>query len=187
MRFSANTALLSVIITGIILGNAAFYISRYPAVFSGGLSDEARLMLGCIDQSAFALMDSFREAAHLKHEFEVPAAVKLNWLQTINANAGVQLGSLGDCYDRLLALEERHDTSLMERHIETIIDLYEPIFVGEAVLLSKAIREMAGIVGQTEPLPSSRFPSLYSENFIEKASDAASALSTEISKKVVVR
>jgi hypothetical protein len=125
---------------------------------------------------------------NLKFETEVPAAAKLNWLQTISANASAQLGELGDCYDALLTLDEAIDADgIMEKHIETIIDLYEPIFVGEAVNLSKTIREIVGI--NTPPVSPSpvRVPPVDSTQFIEKASDAVNALSLEIGRKVAVR
>jgi hypothetical protein len=188
MRFSRNIALSLTVITGVIAGNAAFYTERYPAVFAQELSDEARQTLGCIDQSAFALMDSFRDAANLKYETEVPTAAKLNWLETISANASVQLGDLGDCYDELLALDENVDTDgVMEKHIETIIDLYEPIFVGEAVNLSKTIREMVGISSQPLSPSPVRMPAVDSREFIDKAFTAVNSLSAEIGRKVVVR
>lgn len=188
MRFSKNIALSLIVVTGVVLGNVAFYTERYPAVFAGELSDEARETLGCIDYSAFALMDSFRDAANLKYEPEVPPAAKLNWLQTISTNASAQLGELGDCYDELLAVDEELDADrVMEKHIETIIDLYEPIFVGEAVNLSKTIREMVGISSPSVSPSPVRMPAVDSSEFIDKASIAVNALSSEIGRKVAVR
>jgi hypothetical protein len=188
MRFSKNIALSLVVVTGVVLANVAFYTERYPALFTGEMSDKERETLGCIDHSAFALMDHFRDAANLKYETQVPHAAKLNWLQKINADASAELGKLGDCYDELLALDDDLDTDrALKAQIETIIDLYEPIFVGEAVNLSKTIREMVGI--SSPPISPSpvRMPAVDSKEFIDKASNAVNVLSAEIGRKVVVR
>lgn len=188
MRISKNIALSFAVLTGVILGNVAFYTERYPAFFAQPLSDETRVTLGCIDQSAYSLLDNFRDAVNLKYASEVPAAAKLNWLQTISATASADLTDLGDCYEALLEQADDIDADgKMGEQVEAIVELYEPIFVGEAVNLSKAVREMLSV--STPPVTSSfvRMPAVNSDKFIDKAQIAVNALSMEIARKVVVR
>lgn len=188
MRISKNIALSLVVATGVVFGNLAFYTERYPVLFASALTDKERETLGCIDHSAFTLLGHFREAANLKYEEEVPHAAKLGWLQMINTNASAELAHLGDCYDELLTLDDTLDgDGVIKTQVEAIIDIYEPIFVGEAVNLSKTIREMVGINSpQISPSPVPK-PSVDSQDLIYKASHAVNALSAEIGRKVVAR
>lgn len=188
MRISKNIALSLAIVTGVVLGNLAFYTERYPVLFAGGLTDKERETLGCIDHSASSLLVKFQEATNLKYETEVPHAAKLGWLQMINTNASAELAHLGDCYDDLLALDNSLDEDgIIKKQVEAIVELYEPIFVGEAVNLSKTIREMVGINSpQISPSPV-RKPVVDSHDLIDKASRAVNALSAEIGRTVVVR
>jgi hypothetical protein len=188
MRISKDFILSSIVVAAIALGNIAFYTERYPAFFSTKLSDDTRISLGCIDQSAYSLLESFRVAENLKYESEIPAAAKLNWLQTISADASSHLTDLGDCYDELLAEDPEIDADgVIGQQIEVIIELYEPIFVGEAVNLSRAVREMLGISTPIVSPSPVRMPAVNSTEFIEKASVAVNELSVEIARKVVVR
>ena len=181
MRFSKDIALSLVVVAGFVLGNLLLLTERYPDLFSNRLNDKERETLGCIDHSASKLLGHFRDAANLNYEVEIPHAARLGWLQMINTNASVELSHLGDCYEDLLSLDNDLDNDgSMKMQVEIIIELYEPIFVGEAVNLSKTIREMVGVNSpQVSPSPV-RKPVIDSNDLIDKASNAVNALSSKI-------
>jgi hypothetical protein len=168
-------------LTCIVGANIAFWTSRYHGYFSTGPSPETRQALGCIDKTSQSLIESFRAAVDLKNQHEVPPAARLNWLQSINFDASGQLTELGECYEVLTSLQEMENPyPALEEKINALLDLYEPIFLAEAVGISKEVRELVGRIDSTGRDKDRQLPSDTGEVLLSKAETAVREISSEI-------
>lgn len=170
---------------GILAANFAFYTTYKPEWFKLEISDETRAALGCIDNATANLVESFRDASQIKYDTGTEIPGKLGWLRMINDQASIHLQEAGDCHDILAEVDPDFDKGEeIASHIAILADLYEPIFMGEAVNLSKMMREMLGI-GTEKVTPSSvRLPTIDSGKSLETAEATFQELSTYIATKV---
>lgn len=177
MKRSISLRFSVVAVLGVVALNVALDPDLRPAFLQPALTADVRDALGCIDDGSGNLIDDYRRAIYMGSDDSIEPMTKFFQLKSLTSKASATIEDVQDCYSRLIAANAGVDSNgFIRGSLETLASAYEGIFLGQAITISRAIREQAGVNAQSSNNPKAPTPDI----FIKTAEAAFAKMSAHI-------